>query len=404
MNIQTINSRTEEHPFNHELTLWNQPQSFLVFPVMRLSLLQQDNQPLACRLTFKINPQTYQHLETKALFNLTPEVRTPLSSGEFLPEPDIAIEVTLKPDLLPLLAEQGSAIDQIATSLLTLNQSQPDHPLFSTENWLACSVKQQQPTGEIGYRTLWSYVSPAALTQTAAGSSHEISAGIVNFFKDWAETNLTNTTQIAANQASESIAEFLEQLTNLDLDELLDRLPDDLSEPPPVSTTLLETVIHFFTTDHWTFTKLQGQPVLQMGCQGENGSWICYAHARDTQQQFIFYSVYPTPAPEDKRSAIAEFLTRANYGMTIGNFELDFSDGEIRYKTSIDVEGDRLTPALIKRLVYTNVMMMDEYLPGIKAVIETGVSPEEAIRSIEQPDSETSSEQDDRLSPLQPQT
>ena len=75
-----------------------------------------------------------------------------------------------------------------------------------------------------------------------------------------------------------------------------------------------------------------------------------------------------------------------DYGMTIGNFELDYTDGEIRYKTSIDVEGDQLTSALIKNLVYTNVRMMDEYLPGITAVIEAGVSPEEVIWAIEQPE------------------
>lgn len=63
-----------------------------------------------------------------------------------------------------------------------------------------------------------------------------------------------------------------------------------------------------------------------------------------------------------------------------------FNDGEVRYRTSIDVEGDRLFHALIKHLVYTNVTMMDEYLPAIKAVIEAGVLPETAIRAIEQPD------------------
>jgi hypothetical protein len=102
--------------------------------------------------------------------------------------------------------------------------------------------------------------------------------------------------------------------------------------------------------------------------------------------------ISPIAAPKDKRSAISEFLTRANYGMTIGNFELDFNDGEIRYKTSIDVEGDCLSHALIKRLVYTNVAMMDEYLPGIKAIIETDITPEEAIRAIEQGDTTTSDE------------
>lgn len=70
--------------------------------------------------------------------------------------------------------------------------------------------------------------------------------------------------------------------------------------------------------------------------------------------------------------------------MVLGNFELDFSDGEIRYKTSIDVEGDRLTPALVQNLVYTNVMMMDQYLPGITAVLEQGLSPAEAIHWVEQ--------------------
>ncbi|MCP2729201.1 YbjN domain-containing protein [Symplocastrum sp. BBK-W-15] len=92
----------------------------------------------------------------------------------------------------------------------------------------------------------------------------------------------------------------------------------------------------------------------------------------------------PISAPESKRLAIAEFITRANYGMMIGNFELDFSDGEIRYKTGIDVEGDKLTSALINHLVYANLTMMDEYLPGIRAVIENNVFPQDAIAQIEQ--------------------
>jgi hypothetical protein len=69
--------------------------------------------------------------------------------------------------------------------------------------------------------------------------------------------------------------------------------------------------------------------------------------------------------------------------MIIGNFELDFTDGEIRYKTSIDVEGANLTFTQIKRLVYANVMMMDQYLPGIMSVIDSDVEPKDAIAQIE---------------------
>lgn len=76
---------------------------------------------------------------------------------------------------------------------------------------------------------------------------------------------------------------------------------------------------------------------------------------------------------------MAEYLTRVNSDIVIGNFELEFGDGEIRYKTSIDVEDDRLSFALIKQLVYANVTMMDEYISGIMSVIYTGVSPEVAL-------------------------
>lgn len=85
---------------------------------------------------------------------------------------------------------------------------------------------------------------------------------------------------------------------------------------------------------------------------------------------------------ENKRQAIAEFLTRANSGMIVGNFELD-ADREIRYKTSVDVKGARLSSALIEQIVYANVAMMDKYLPEIMSVIYSEVSPVEAIAQIE---------------------
>ncbi len=49
---------------------------------------------------------------------------------------------------------------------------------------------------------------------------------------------------------------------------------------------------------------------------------------------FTVYTVFPVKAPEEKRGAVAAFLTRANYGLILGSFELDFDDGEIRFKVT----------------------------------------------------------------------
>lgn len=86
--------------------------------------------------------------------------------------------------------------------------------------------------------------------------------------------------------------------------------------------------------------------------------------------------------PEDRRLSIAEFIARANYGLVLGNFELDFIDGELRFKTSIDVDGTELPPELIEPVVYANVLTMDQYMPGIMAVIKAEKTPLEALQMI----------------------
>lgn len=146
---------------------------------------------------------------------------------------------------------------------------------------------------------------------------------------------------------------------------------------------ILEAVTAFFHEDEWPFSPIDELTALRTGFKGANGEWTCYARARDEQEQFIFYSICPVKAPEQDRQRMAEFLTRANYGLLIGNFEMDFSDGEIRYKSSIDVEDDRLSPALVKNIVYANVLTMDRYLPGIMKVLYADVTPAEAIELIE---------------------
>jgi hypothetical protein len=150
---------------------------------------------------------------------------------------------------------------------------------------------------------------------------------------------------------------------------------------------ILQAFIDYFISDDWRFERSDAKPVLRLSFQGRNGhTWSCFAQSRmnETQAQALFYSVAPIKVLEPRRLAIAEFITRANYGMIIGNFEMDFSDGELRYKTSVDLAGGTaLTQPMIKPLVYTNVLMMDKYLPGVMEILYGEVSPEQAIRKIE---------------------
>ena len=386
-----MSAKTEHCHLDSELMLHDRTTTPLTLRAVSLSLIKQDDEVIECRLTFCVSPQLYQRIETEALFNLKPEVRRPLSAGNFQPSPDIEIEIGLQPNLLPQPIEGAADANEAATYILNLSQEQPDNPLLSTESWLALSVKQQQESGETGYRTIWADITASAFVQAATdGSSDQVNEAIANFFKESIEANLPAVTQFATSQIAEEMTNYFKQVADTSLDGLTNSVTSILQEQleagfksPATDRQFFEEIVNFFEEDGWPFVQIEGEPLLQMVFQGENGKWTCYAKARDDQEQFVFYSVCPVNTPDSKRLAVAEFLTRANSGMIIGNFEMDFEDGEIRYKTSIDVEDDSLSCALIKRLVYANVMMMDAYLPGIMSVIYGDVTPVDAIAQIE---------------------
>jgi hypothetical protein len=139
----------------------------------------------------------------------------------------------------------------------------------------------------------------------------------------------------------------------------------------------------FLEQDGWHPQKVDDNPVYRVYFAGQNGELACFAQVRVDLEQFLFYAVMPVRAPVERRIAMAEFVTRANYGLRIGNFEMDFDDGEIRYKASLDFESEQLTDNWIRGVIYPAVQTMDRYLPGLLTVIYGGKTPEEAVAEVE---------------------
>lgn len=136
------------------------------------------------------------------------------------------------------------------------------------------------------------------------------------------------------------------------------------------TTSLLTTVKSFFKNENWVFEEVENQTILRMFFQGKNGEWLCLAEVKEELELFIFYSVSSTKAPEGCRESLTSLLMGINSDLAIGGFELDFQDGDIRFRSSISAKGTSLDETLIKNLVYANVLTMDKYLPKINRLIE----------------------------------
>ncbi|NET62799.1 MAG: hypothetical protein F6K47_43935 [Symploca sp. SIO2E6] len=133
--------QTKYSDLNSELTLWESSESTITIPGVNLAVTKQDDQITECRLIFQVTPETYQRINTENLFNLKPEIRSPIAGGKFQPLPEIQIEATLDPALLPTLAENATNAEEAATYLQKISQEQPEHPILSTYSWYALEVK-----------------------------------------------------------------------------------------------------------------------------------------------------------------------------------------------------------------------------------------------------------------------
>lgn len=396
-----------------------------------LILKKIDNSLAYCSLEFYTHLKTYQEIECKALFNLNPELRGKFIGQSFFNHPSIKLELHLNPFLVSQLEPYASHIQEVAKYLKNLGLQEEKNLLVSTQSWFATSVHQKQKQKIAGYRTFWKCVQLGEATKEF--SVEDFLNGILEFLQETTDFNFAELeediaeglecykklSQLQTPNSNQELQTFLEDLsqkliTNNELSEesensLIDwsslfkqltdldslaqesNLSKDLQSLSqeftnqllnPDENPLLQTVKQFFVQENWPIQQISDSPRLYVKVKGTDEEWFCLAQINEPYEKFIFYSYCPWLVPEEKRLGVAEFLARANLEIIVGNFELDYEGGEIRYRTSIDVEGSHLVPSMIKSLISINIGMMDVYLPVIKQMIETELTPFQAMQQI----------------------
>ncbi|MFH1177889.1 MAG: YbjN domain-containing protein [Acidobacteriota bacterium] len=148
--------------------------------------------------------------------------------------------------------------------------------------------------------------------------------------------------------------------------------------------TLLDEIIGYFERDGWKYRQLGSHAALEMGVAGEHGTYRLVAIVDGERSIVRFLTFIEGRVPESRRREIMEYFTRANYGLLLGNFELDLGDGEVRFKCSQSVEGDHLSYEQYQHLLYISVAMVDRYFPGLQRVLQGTADAAAAIADTEQ--------------------
>jgi hypothetical protein len=145
-----------------------------------------------------------------------------------------------------------------------------------------------------------------------------------------------------------------------------------------------DSILSYFERDGWKYRRLSGHDALEMGVAGEKGTYRLVVVVDGDRSIVRFLTFLEGKVPDTRRREVMEYLTRANYGLLLGNFELDLGDGEVRFKVASDVEGTGFSYEQYQSTLYVSVAMMDRYFPGLQKVVQGSSDAAAAIAEAEQ--------------------
>lgn len=148
------------------------------------------------------------------------------------------------------------------------------------------------------------------------------------------------------------------------------------------NTPLMDPVRGFLDSEGITYqahAPSNESAVVSMNLTGKSGNFRTFVEVRQGQKRVLVYVESPVKVPGMRRSLAAEFLMRVNYSLALGGFELDFRDGEVRYRNGIDVDGGVLSNEMIRQLIMVPAATMDRFFGGLMQVVYGTTMPAEAF-------------------------
>ena len=105
------------------------------------------------------------------------------------------------------------------------------------------------------------------------------------------------------------------------------------------------------------------------------------AQVESDSVQFRFQ--FPIRIPAGSRSDVCQAITRANFGLKMGSFQLDLEDGELVFNVFNLLVNERLPDEIAERIIGTSLSMIGRYGHAFLAVVYGNEDPKQAIKHVE---------------------
>ena len=143
-------------------------------------------------------------------------------------------------------------------------------------------------------------------------------------------------------------------------------------------------IAKFFKKDDWRYEFDEENSLFKSGVAVDSavGNVRVFISAMDDKVVCVF--VLPQQVPEDARVAVAELACRINYKLCFGQFEIDFDDGELRFRYAMPSEELTDSPMdKARALLYLPHAMLKLYGSAFLKVILGARTPQAAVDELD---------------------
>ena len=146
----------------------------------------------------------------------------------------------------------------------------------------------------------------------------------------------------------------------------------------------LKNVKEVLKTTGWDPEETEKEGVLRVDFSVDNIPIAdAIADVRIDYERFLYYLNFRERAPVKQRREAMEFVTRVNYGLVIGNFELNLENGFVRFKSSVDFTGTELVQPLIRDAIKSGMDAVETYADAIVEVMKGKKKAKKALEDAE---------------------
>jgi hypothetical protein len=160
-----------------------------------------------------------------------------------------------------------------------------------------------------------------------------------------------------------------------DNEELIEETDDGLV----FGTPLLDTLREMLNTRQYKYQEFDDDSIF-MVVRGPLGAYSLFLTTDEKREVVRVTGSYGAAIPEPRRRAIGEAVSRANMLLGVGNFDLDFDDGELRFRNSVDVEGGLFTARMADNLLGCTLYNLDRYADAFMRIAFGEIEPLDALK------------------------